>query len=156
MEGEMSKLLENKQMLHVAVEVVVILGIVYYFNQKTSGLLGHIEDLAKRIAEQDDVLQKHENIIRKLVDFVNSQPPVRKPKSALQQVPPPPTVQQHIRRKPAVQQKTHVEVLPEVVKQISFEDDDDDLEISDTELDDEIGQLIAVCSDDDSDLKKEL
>lgn len=67
----MSQILENKQMIHIVSEVVVLIGLTFYFNQKNKKLLNHIEDLAQRIEEQEDLIQKHENIIKKLVSSIN-------------------------------------------------------------------------------------
>ena len=67
----MSQILENKQMIHIVSEVVVLIGLTFYFNQKNKKLLNHIEDLAQRIEEQEDLLQKHETIIKKLVSSIN-------------------------------------------------------------------------------------
>ena len=68
----MSKLLENKQIIHIASEIVILLGLTFYFNQKNKKLLGYIEDLSQRVEEQEDLLQKHEEIIKKLVEFINN------------------------------------------------------------------------------------
>jgi hypothetical protein len=70
----MSALSENKQLIHVASEIVVLVGLTFYFNQKNKKLMNHIEDLAQRLEEQEDLLQKHEEIIKKLVQAVNSIP----------------------------------------------------------------------------------
>jgi hypothetical protein len=66
----MAKLMENKQMIHIASEIVVVIGLTFYFNQKNKKLMGHIEDLSQRIEEQEDLLQKHEQIIKKLVESI--------------------------------------------------------------------------------------
>ena len=58
-------------MVHIVSEVIVLIGLTFYFNQKNKKLMNHIEDLAQRIEEQEDLLQKHENIIKKLVASVN-------------------------------------------------------------------------------------
>ena len=58
-------------MIHIASEIVVIIGLTFYFNQKNKKLMSHIEDLSQRIEEQEDLLQKHEQVIRKMVDFIN-------------------------------------------------------------------------------------
>ena len=63
--------LENKQMLHIISEIIVLIGLTFYFNQKNKKLLNHIEDLAQRLEEQEELIQKHENIIIKLVSSVN-------------------------------------------------------------------------------------
>ena len=65
--------MENKQMIHIASEIVVLIGLTFYFNVKNKKLMGHIEDLSQRVEEQQDLLQKHEQVIRKLVDFINQQ-----------------------------------------------------------------------------------
>jgi hypothetical protein len=69
----MSKLIENKHMIHIASEIVVLLGLTFYFNQKNKKIMGHIQDLSQRIEEQEDLLQKHEQVIKKLVDFISKQ-----------------------------------------------------------------------------------
>lgn len=71
----MSKLFtDNKQMMvHIVSEVVVLVGLTFYFNQKNKKLMAHIEDLAQRIEEQEDLLQKHDQIIKQLVDHVSKQ-----------------------------------------------------------------------------------
>lgn len=68
----MSKIFENKSMLvHLAVESVIILAITFYFSQKNKKLMGHINDLIERIEEQEDIIQKHEQLINNLSNAVN-------------------------------------------------------------------------------------
>ena len=55
-------------MIHIASEIVVVIGLTFYFNQKNKKLMGHIQDLSQRIEEQEDLLQKHAEIIKKLSD----------------------------------------------------------------------------------------
>jgi hypothetical protein len=62
----MSKLIENKQIIHIATEIIVILGVTFYFSSKNKKLLEHIEDLSQRLEEQEDLIQKHEHIIKQL------------------------------------------------------------------------------------------
>lgn len=69
-------------MIHIASEIVVVIGLTFYFNQKNKKLMSHIEDLSQRIEEQEDILQKHEKVIRKLLDFINqSESKHQQPKS---------------------------------------------------------------------------
>ena len=63
--------MENKQMIHIASEIVALVGLTFYFNQKNKKLLGHIENLAQKIEEQEDLLQKHEHVIKKMLEFMN-------------------------------------------------------------------------------------
>lgn len=66
----MSKFFENKQLLvHVVSEVVVLIGITYYFSGKNKKLMNHIEDLVQRIEEQEDIIQQHDQQIKKLISF---------------------------------------------------------------------------------------
>jgi hypothetical protein len=68
----MSKIFENKSMLiHLAVESVIILAITFYFSQKNKKLMGHINDLIERIEEQEDIIQKHEQLINNLSNAIN-------------------------------------------------------------------------------------
>ena len=71
----MSKLLEKKDIIHIATEIVVLIGITFYFSSKNKKLLEHIEDLSKRIEEQEDIVQKHEKIIIQLVQNINNNNP---------------------------------------------------------------------------------
>ena len=65
--------MENKQIIHIASEIVALVGLTFYFNQKNKKLLSHIEKLAQKIQEQDDILQKHEHVIKKMLEFINDQ-----------------------------------------------------------------------------------
>jgi hypothetical protein len=68
----MSNLFENKTMIaHIAVESVIILGVTIYFSQKNKKLMGHINDLIQRIEEQEDIIQKHEQLINNLSNAIN-------------------------------------------------------------------------------------
>ena len=69
----MSKLIENKHIIHIASEIIVLLGITFYFNVKNKKIMEHIHDLSQRIEEQEDLLQKHEQVIKKLVEFIRKQ-----------------------------------------------------------------------------------
>ena len=65
--------MENKQMVHIASEIIALVGLTFYFNQKNKKLLGLIEDLTKKVQEQDDLIQKHDHIIKKMIEFMNLQ-----------------------------------------------------------------------------------
>ena len=65
--------MENKQIIHIASEIVAFAGVIYYFNQKNKKLLSHIQDLSQKIEEQTELLQKHEEVIKKMTVFINQQ-----------------------------------------------------------------------------------
>ena len=69
----MPKIWENKQIIHIASEILVLVCVVIYNNQKHKKLLKHIEDLVQRVEDQEDIIQKHEEVIKKLVLYVNNQ-----------------------------------------------------------------------------------
>jgi hypothetical protein len=66
----MSKILENKQIIHIATEIVALTGIVFYFSSKNSKLLKQIEELNQRLKEQEEISREHNIIINELVQFV--------------------------------------------------------------------------------------
>ena len=68
----MSKLLENKQIIHIATEIVILISITIYFSSKNKKLLGYIEDLSSRVEQQEEIIQKHEIIIRQLAKSLNN------------------------------------------------------------------------------------
>ena len=68
----MSKIFENKTFLiHIAAEIIIIIGVSFYFSQKNKKLMGHINDLIQRIEDQEDMLQKHEQLIINLNNAIN-------------------------------------------------------------------------------------
>ena len=56
--------MENKHMIHVLSEVAAMLGITFYFSQQNKRLKGYIEDLAQRMEEQEDLIQRHEEMLK--------------------------------------------------------------------------------------------
>ena len=156
----MSKLLENKQIIHIAAEVIIIAGVVVYFSYKNKKLLGQIEELSHRVEEQETIIQKHEQVIRQLVQAVNN----------LQTKSPEPVVKKQqkrsIRRTPKPRPSKPINISfndnQEVVENndtdSSSDDSDLDAEIAEEMKDlqsmpDETGPLDSSDSDDDS-LKK--
>lgn len=167
-----STLLEKKEIIHIASEVIVIVGIVYYFNQKNKTLLTHIEDLVQRIEEQEDLLQKHEQIIKNLVENLNhlANSQHERPANNQQSI----SHQKHTVPKNKIKQsqKTHTKPplsIPQKQKSkahvsfqnptpiISEEDYSDGEEIeSNSDLDMELAEeLQELVSDDNEDLKKD-
>ena len=54
----MSKLLENKQVIHIVSEIVAIVGITFYFSQQNRQLRKNMEDLAYRVQSLEDAIKK--------------------------------------------------------------------------------------------------
>jgi hypothetical protein len=103
----MSKLLQNPQIIHIISEAVVIIGITFYFSQKTKKLMNHINDLTQRLEDQEDIIQKHEQLILKLmnsVDELNNKP---NPNQYLQQ----PLKQQPVKQQPISRPPENVPII---------------------------------------------
>lgn len=66
-----SKFIDNKQMIHIACEVVVLLGVTFYFSSKNKRLMSHIEELAQTIEQQEDRIQKLEQGMGQLTSEVS-------------------------------------------------------------------------------------
>lgn len=169
-------LLEKKEIIHIASEIVVIVGIVYYFNQKNKKLMNHIEDLVQRIEDQEDMLQKHEQIIKSLADNLNrisnSQHTNDQQSVAYQR---PPAPKNKIKQSPKNQPKTHTKPplsappkqekskvhvtfqkpAPQPVIEEEYSDGEEIESNSDLdmELAEELGELVS--DDDNEDLKKD-
>lgn len=58
--ADVVKFFDNKQLVHIASEVVVLVGLTFYFSSKNKKLLSHIEELSHRIEDQEDHIQKLE------------------------------------------------------------------------------------------------
>ena len=117
--------MENKQMIHIASEIVVVIGLTFYFNQKNKKLMGHIEDLSQRIEEQEDLLQKHEQIIRKLLDFINqSESKHQHPKSQSEYQPQVQTKQKKIEKEIKPKSIVTKTVLSKPEQKVTFKEEE--------------------------------
>ena len=146
----MSKLLENKQIIHIATEIVALIGIIFYFSSKNKKLLEHIEDLSQRLEDQEDLIQKHEQIIRQLVQAVNNRghPPSSqpsKPKHVKRKKTPSPP-KRPLARPPRQPDKPHV----------SFEDNEEVEETYEPQPVKSAAVVEEYSSDEDSDLDAEI
>ena len=71
----MNSITQNKQQtIHVVSEIIVLIGVIFYFNQRHKKLLKHIEEISQRLENQEELLQKHDETIKKIVESIKSQP----------------------------------------------------------------------------------
>ena len=93
----------NKNVIHIACEILAFTGIVIYFYKRTKTLENQIKELATRLEEQDENIKKHEDILKKIVANMNSKKtepapvtrqavPVKKPEVTHVKKPEPPTI----------------------------------------------------------------
>lgn len=129
---KMSKLLKNKVAIHIASEVVVLLGLTYYFSSKNRKLLEHIEDLSQRLEEHEEVIQSHTDILNRLVQ-ARMMPQQVKPQT-------PPPIITPFSKKPSKKTKGHFK-KPSPPPQSSSEDEAE--EFNDGDLDDELADEFA-------------
>lgn len=135
------KLIDNKQMVHIISEVVVMLGMTFYFSSKNKQLQGYIDELSQRLEEQEDRVHKLEGTLQQLNNnFGQYVQENRMAVSSLVQkmnVPQPETKkikQKMFNLKPQPLQP------PQQPKKVVFveQEKEDEEEISDSELDEEI------------------
>ena len=79
----MNRILEHKQIIHVVSEVVIIASVSYFFYQKNRKLSQEIENLTQLLQEQQNMLDKHESLIKKLLENQNYQQTVTQNKPKL-------------------------------------------------------------------------
>ena len=65
-------LLENKQIVHVVAEILVFVCVFVFVSQKTKKIMNHVNDLAQRVEDQEDVIQKHEQEIKELKALIST------------------------------------------------------------------------------------
>jgi hypothetical protein len=127
----MNRILEHKQIIHVVSEVVIIASVSYFFYQKNRKLSQEIENLTQLLQEQQNILEKHESLIKKLLQNQNYQQTVmqNKPK-VVEKV-------KAIRKEvvlpsPPIKEEEEEPELPRVIRL------DEPEEKNDSDLDDEI------------------
>ena len=165
----MSKLLENKQIIHIVTEIIAAIVIIFYFSSKNKKLLGHIEDLSQRLEDQEDMIQKHELIIKQLVQAINNRGPITAlPK--INNIPKPPVKEKKTTKKPISRprvsfndneevkentvkskQKQVEPVIEKVVIEQVPEESSDDSDDIDEEIAEELDELLS-----EQDLKKKI
>jgi hypothetical protein len=59
-----SALTENKTVLHLVIEGIVVFGMFYYFSSKNRKLTDHIEELTQRLEEYEERMNNIENVLK--------------------------------------------------------------------------------------------
>ena len=79
----------NTTTIHIIMEVITICGMGIYFSRKISNQQKIIDDLAAKLAECDENIQRHEEILEKIVSRLNADPRVvsRQPTSRASDIP---------------------------------------------------------------------
>ena len=64
--------MENKTLLHIVLEIVIFTLLIYYFMKQNRILKNKCDDLYQKLEEQEIIINKHTDIINKILN--NSQP----------------------------------------------------------------------------------
>ena len=64
----------NATVLHIVGEVIAFVGITIYFSRKVSNLNQQIEEMKSELEEQGNAIQRHEELLKKLVGMKHTQP----------------------------------------------------------------------------------
>ncbi len=68
----LSMIKENKEIIRLVLECLVVLFLFYYFNKRISKMTKHIEEISQRLELQDDLIQKQTRIINEFVKNTNT------------------------------------------------------------------------------------
>ena len=68
----MTKIFDSKFSIHIISEILVMSAMTVYFSSKNKQLNEYIKDLTQQITKQETLLQKHEQIIRQLIETIKS------------------------------------------------------------------------------------
>ena len=83
--------MRNTQIVHIAVEIVLIISLSIFFYMHTKKLDTKIEELSKKVKDQEDTIKKQAELMTKLIDLINTksgiQPQKQNPFINSQQLP---------------------------------------------------------------------
>lgn len=64
----------DSKMIHIGIEILALIGLVYYFSSKNKKLTSHIEELNQKIQEQEKQIQALKNDVNMIVKSMNNIP----------------------------------------------------------------------------------
>jgi hypothetical protein len=70
--SSLSSIFSNPQYIHIFVEVVTIAGVIIYFSKTIKTLNNKVDILAHKIEEQQALISNHQDVIKKLVESVQT------------------------------------------------------------------------------------
>ena len=150
----MTSFLKNKDTLHIVGEIVIISGVCIYFSRKIKALNNKVCILEQKLTEQQEVINKHEKIIDRLIEIIQG-PPVQPPQRA-----PAPKYKPKAENPERVINKVKFTFpdIQEIEDEIEDEVDDDDDKLDEVRRDTDILDEIEEIGDDDldSEIQEEL
>lgn len=147
--------LENRQIVHLVSEIIVIGTVIYWFQKKTADLSLQLSNMSKKLEEQSAIINRHEQMIGQLVGLVDTLSrdvpvPLTNPQPVIQQhqpkqlTPQPQPVKKNkvsfIQEEPKVKVKSKPTPQPEPEPEPEPElgNEDDELSETESEIDREI------------------
>jgi hypothetical protein len=125
-----SKFYQNKDFIHIGVEILALVGVCYYVSNKNKTLTSNIEELSQRLEEQEDQIQKLDTKVNQLIGTITR---LMQSQQSLPQ-----TVKLVENTKPQVHKKPPV--IQQVVKEpvVSFKVETESESEDDSDIDEEI------------------
>jgi FtsZ-interacting cell division protein ZipA len=60
----------NKESIRTIIEIILLIAVCYYFNKKHSKTFKHLEEMSQRLEDQEDMIEKQNNLIKDLTEKV--------------------------------------------------------------------------------------
>jgi hypothetical protein len=71
----MTKILDTKQIIHIVSEIVVLIGMAFWFSQSNKKLKSYVDNLERRLDAQEETIKRHEHHLAKIIETMqNGQP----------------------------------------------------------------------------------
>ena len=67
------EMIDNKHLIHIVSELCLIGGLTYFFKSKTNKLSRTIEELNQRLEDQQENIEQHSVLIKKLFEHIHQQ-----------------------------------------------------------------------------------
>lgn len=143
--------MKNNQIIHITAEVIIITGVCFYFSRKTKALNNRIDILTQKLEEQQELINKHEDIISQLLFRLSelNQYPISNPIPPIPPIPPIHSVNKKTNKKTNKKEKTVKQ--PKNIKKVRFDIplEEEEKELTEEELDEELKDELSELKEDD-------
>ena len=131
---------DNKQLMHMAAESVILVVILFYFSFQNKKLAASLNICTKRLKEQEKILQKHDTVLQNhdmiLRNLVQGKPMPKPP------MPKPPTSKPPTSKPPTSNNEKTEEKLPSSPEKVKLPDETTPtIEVIEKELENELKEL---------------
>lgn len=154
----MSKIFENKEMMYKVGEVVVVLGITFYFHSRIKTLNQVVTEQKQKILEQEERIQNLEKTMGGILLRLNTVPTTHHSHSKPKNLQPKKVDNKQVNNKQVNKSSSKNKVVEEdELSTISEEDTDDELDkLQSEDLDNEIKEELEQLKNENQDVENEL